>query len=239
MKDAGNLDLRALLALTMAVESVADDQVPSAVFVCRLVVGSLRFDDALHRHPSSLLLSDTALVFTSWRTTVERKSHRTAHAVCNVCVACVPFLTTCCKLCTSSLPASCRILNELDLAAGTMVSETPVTGDRFVASTSHIWVQHHAPLEKSEGPRREAQEQPCPPSSWRRSLGCYDAKELEVSHPCQRNTFETARQPLRVRHCSVQPRRSRRRMRTRRRLSTENAGKLRRANARHPYERRQ
>ena len=87
VKEARPLDMRALPALEMAAESWASDQVPYAVFVWQwlcLAWGSLRFDDALHTSPSSLVLTDTALFFTSWQTKVERKRRGTAHAVCNV-----------------------------------------------------------------------------------------------------------------------------------------------------------
>ena len=96
IREAGPLEIDVLKVLEEAVVGWAESRrladAVCAWWVLCMTWGSMRFDDAVHIHPSSLRLTEFALYATAWQTKVERRRQGTHFAVCNTSLGGHPWL---------------------------------------------------------------------------------------------------------------------------------------------------
>ena len=96
LREAVPVPLKAVAALEYLVNAlILADKIPAAIFVwwiLILIYASLRWDDGRHVAPSSLVLTDEALVGMVWQTKVDRKRKGTRFAVPHCSLAGVTWL---------------------------------------------------------------------------------------------------------------------------------------------------
>ena len=139
LKEAVPLPLKMVAALELYVITlVKEKKEPAAIFVwwtMLLIYSSLRFDDGVHVAPTSLCMTETALLGMVWQTKVERKRRGTRFAVPMCSVSDANWLEV-------GWNAFQKYISDRDYFIWALQDETKFSQAPVNYSRSHAWLKH-------------------------------------------------------------------------------------------------